>query len=372
VKAFLLAQLALAQTSWPPAIPPLPLVCPQSAENPLFAIKELRPAAWPDLWDDLKSERAAEAAAATASYWAGQAPDKAVKVGKRTLKAAELAQAYAALAEAIRQESDPAALRSRLQKNFEVLEAVTDAGGTEGTITAYYDPELPVSAKPLPEHVPVHALPAVTDHSRAEITAGALDGQNLELFWTRHAADLNVAQTQGSAWAVLPDGSRARLSYAGNNGRPFRSVGQALIDCGLIPAGTPPLEILRTIKAQTFERERSWVDLNSRYIFFKKQSGGGPWGALGVSLLAGRSIAVDPAHVPLGLAGFLVSRKPVAGGEGGVSFEPLSRFIFTHDVGSAIRGPVRVDLFWGSGKAASIEAHHMKQPGRLYILLPLP
>lgn len=371
MKALLLAQLAFA---WPPAMPRLPLVCPQAAvpEPPLFDIQELRPAAWPDLADDLQGARAAQAAQATAAYWEGQAPDKTVKVGSRTVKAEALSSSYARLSELLKQNLEPAALRAVLERRFELFEAVTASGGREGTITAYYDPELPVSDKPLPEHVPVHALPAITDHTRAEISAGALDGKNLELFWTRHAADLNVAQTQGSAWGVLPGGEKVRLSYAGNNGRAFRSVGQALIDCGLIAPGTPPLEILRTIKSQPFDRERSWVDVNPRYIFFKKQAAGGPWGALGVALLPGRSIAVDPAHVPLGLAGFLVSRKPVADGGGNVSFAPLSRFIFTHDVGSAIRGPVRVDLFWGTGKTAAVEAHHMKQPGRLYVLLPRP
>lgn len=373
MELLLLVQAALAQ-AWPPALPRLPLVCPQSAAPPppLFDIQELRPGAWPDLADDLGGARAEEAARATARYWAGR-PGKTAVVAGRAFKAADLAQAYDGLASVLAQNLEPGALRALLEKRFQIFEAVTAGGGKEGTVTAYYDPELPVSAKPLPEHVPVHALPAMTDHTRAEISAGALDGQGLELFWTRHAADLNVAQTQGSAWGVLPGGGKVRLAYAGNNGKPFRSVGQALIDCGLIAPGTPPLEILRRIKAQDFARERSWVDVNPRYVFFKAvPGGGGPWGALGVSLLAGRSIAVDPEHVPLGLAGFLVSRKPVAGDGENVSFEPLSRFIFTHDVGSAIRGPVRVDLFWGSGKKEAVEAHHMKQPGKLYVLLPRP
>ena len=64
------------------------------------------------------------------------------------------------------------------------------------------------------------------------------------------------------------------------------------------------------------------------------------------------------------------ARKPVADEDGRLlRTEDFTRFVFTHDVGSAIRGPVRVDLFWGSGVRASAEAHRMRHPGRLYVFV---
>jgi membrane-bound lytic murein transglycosylase A len=38
--------------------------------------------------------------------------------------------------------------------------------------------------------------------------------------------------------------------------------------------------------------------------------------------------------------------------------------------GSAIKGPLRGDFFWGSGEAALEQAGRMQQKLRLYLLLP--
>jgi membrane-bound lytic murein transglycosylase A len=40
------------------------------------------------------------------------------------------------------------------------------------------------------------------------------------------------------------------------------------------------------------------------------------------------------------------------------------------DTGGGIKGPVRGDLFWGTGEAALDEAGRMHQPGRYYVLVP--
>jgi len=85
-------------------------------------------------------------------------------------------------------------------------------------------------------------------------------------------------------------------------------------------------------------------------------------------LTPGRSIAVDPQYVPLGLFGLLKSKRPVAQ-DHGLDFKDFTRFIATHDTGSAIRGPGRVDLFWGSGGTAETEASSMKAPGELYLFI---
>ena len=42
----------------------------------------------------------------------------------------------------------------------------------------------------------------------------------------------------------------------------------------------------------------------------------------------------------------------------------------TQDTGSAIKGPVRGDFFWGSGEAALEQAGRMKQTGEYWLLLP--
>jgi membrane-bound lytic murein transglycosylase A len=82
-----------------------------------------------------------------------------------------------------------------------------------------------------------------------------------------------------------------------------------------------------------------------------------------VALTAGRSLAVDPAYMPLGAPVFLDTTDPV-------TREPLRRLMVAQDTGSAIKGPVRGDFFWGSGEPALAKAGRMKQQGRYYLLLP--
>ena len=79
-------------------------------------------------------------------------------------------------------------------------------------------------------------------------------------------------------------------------------------------------------------------------------------------LTAGRSVAVDRKQIPLGLAGLLSSQRP----DGGA----FTRLIATQDVGGAIEGGARVDLYWGEGPAAEAVGGTMNAPGRVYILLP--
>jgi membrane-bound lytic murein transglycosylase A len=42
------------------------------------------------------------------------------------------------------------------------------------------------------------------------------------------------------------------------------------------------------------------------------------------------------------------------------------------DTGSAITGPVRGDIYWGTGAHAGAVAGRMNSPGRYFVLLPKP
>jgi len=101
------------------------------------------------------------------------------------------------------------------------------------------------------------------------------------------------------------------------------------------------------------------------YVFFRRipDSPQGPLGALGVSLTAGRSIAVDPRTTPLGYPVFLSTIASDGSQKAG-------RLMFAQDTGGAIRGPVRADFFWGFGPQAGSQAAAMKESGRMWLLLP--
>jgi len=102
---------------------------------------------------------------------------------------------------------------------------------------------------------------------------------------------------------------------------------------------------------------------NARYIFFRPIEGEGPIGAQGVPLTPGRSLAVDSSLLPLGVPLWLDTTWPATD-------RPLQRLMVAQDVGSAIKGAVRGDFFWGTGEQALEQAGRMKQTGRYFLLLP--
>jgi len=79
------------------------------------------------------------------------------------------------------------------------------------------------------------------------------------------------------------------------------------------------------------------------------------------SVTPGRTIAVDPAFVPLG--------APVWIEKGGDN--PINRLMVAQDTGSAIKGPQRADIFFGTGDAAGRAAGKLRDPGRMVVLLPI-
>jgi membrane-bound lytic murein transglycosylase A len=74
-----------------------------------------------------------------------------------------------------------------------------------------------------------------------------------------------------------------------------------------------------------------------------------------------RTVAVDPAFVPLGAPVWIEK----------VGTEPLRRLMIAQDTGSAIKGAQRADIFFGTGDLAGFRAGRVKDPGRLIVLLPI-
>jgi membrane-bound lytic murein transglycosylase A len=108
---------------------------------------------------------------------------------------------------------------------------------------------------------------------------------------------------------------------------------------------------------------------NPSYVFFKLEEEG-PLGYLEVVLTPGRSIALDRRiFAPAALA-YIETQMPLVDNMGAIhTWVDFSGFTLNHDTGGAIRGPGRVDIFWGSGTYASITAGHMQHTGALYFLV---
>ncbi|MDD4886891.1 MAG: MltA domain-containing protein [Thiomonas sp.] len=281
---------------------------------------------------------------------------------------------------------------------------VTPASGKDngGLITGYYAPVLHGAlTRAWPYVVPVWGLPADLA-PRAPgadgITGGRVawvDGQQRVLpFWSRaqiqsdpavqarldrntvvwldSAVDALFLQVQGSGLVRLPDGQTLRLSYAGTNGWPYKSVGRWLLDTDRVQ-GTVTMSTIRAWAQMHPDEVPEMLAANPRVVFFSAaldtQPQRGPTGALGVPLTAMRSIAVDKRAIALGLPVWLSTSQPYDGKTSAP--QALNRLVFAQDVGSAITGAVRADLFTGTGEAAGELAGRMQWPGKMWVLLPV-
>lgn len=193
----------------------------------------------------------------------------------------------------------------------------------------------------------------------------ALKGK--ELVWVDSAVDAFFLEVQGSGRVQLADGTTIRLAYADQNGHPYRSIGRYLVDKGELTLEESSGPAIRSWLQTHPARLHEVLNANPGVVFFREERiddpSQGPKGSLGVPLTAGRSVAVDPAFIPLGAPLFLSTTAPV-------SATPLQRLVMAQDTGGAIRGPVRADLFWGFGAGAGESAGLMKQQGQLWLLWP--
>lgn len=279
-------------------------------------------------------------------------------------------------------------LRSFLEKR---LQAYAVDPGKEGLFTGYYEPEIEGCLTRTREcRTPLYGVPEdifrinlgeFDSKYEGDIVFGRLEGKNVRPYltrreiethdgafpaeviaWVRHAADAFVLQIQGSGLIRLPDGKTLAVGYAGNNGRKFVGIGAIMAKRGLLKPGVYTMaEITAWLKKNPVEAEEL-MHQNPRYIFFKKLNEKGAVGSLGVPLTAGRSLAVDPAYIPLGSLLWLETTAPDG--------KPMNRLMTAQDTGTAIKGAVRGDFFWGTGDKALKEAGRMKSKGTYFLLIP--
>lgn len=268
----------------------------------------------------------------------------------------------------------PSAARAFFESGFSAVPAATADGGP-GLLTAYFAPEYAARRAPDAEFdAPVLAPPAgwrrgdvLAERSAIEAAPETASGAP-PLAWMR-AEDLFFLQIQGSGYLTFADGSKARAAYAADNGRPFVGIARPMAERGLLPPnGTSGEAIRRWLAEHRGAEARAVMALNPRYIFFRldPDDGGHPAGAAGIPLTARRSIAVDPAHWRYGdLAWIEADGGNLVGARG--SYRGL---VVALDTGSAIRGPVRADLYMGRGAAAGEEAGAVRHPLRMWRLVP--
>ncbi len=255
--------------------------------------------------------------------------------------------------------NDDAAARRFFDTSFTPLLAGNN-GDSEGLFTGYFEITLDGSRRRGGAfQTPVYRRPPdPTRYSRAEIEDGALSGQGLELLWVDDPVDAFFLEIQGSGRVHLKEGGTTRIGYDGSNGKPYVAVGRLLVERGEMPKEQVTMASIRFWMAAHPREGAALRRDNPSVVFFREVTGDGPLGAERVVLTAGRSLAVDRAFIP-----WLEAQQRFAP-------DIIRRLVIAQDSGGAIKGPVRGDLFWGHGAAASAGAGAMNASGRYYLLVP--
>lgn len=262
--------------------------------------------------------------------------------------------------------------KSYFEKHF-VPVALGGAQNGTALFTAYYEPELTGSrVRGGAYQFPLYALPDDVERGvpyldRAAIDAGALAGRGLELFWLDDPIESFFLHIQGSGRIRLPDGTIARVGYAGKNNHAYKAIGRTLVEWGEMPLeDVSKRSIEDWIEANPARRD-ALLGTNPSYVFFteRKELNAnpflGPIGSFGQPLPAQRAIAVDRRFYALGVPVWVDFDSPVG---------PMRRLTLALDTGGAIKGSRRADFFFGSGEAAGKAAGSTRTRGHLIALTP--
>ena len=260
--------------------------------------------------------------------------------------------------------------------------------------TGYYEPEIRASRTRHDDYqTPIYGLPrdlvrvdlALFDPQlKSEHISGRVEGQALlpypdrrqietsgladapVLFYTNDPIGFFFLQIQGSGRVLLDDGAKSqlRIAYAGENGRAYTAIGRTLIQDGSLDRLEVSLQSIRAWLLAHPDRATAVMQSDKSYVFFQERPLGdtalGSTGSLGANLTPMASLAVDPRLHALGAPFYVATEGP----------DPVVALLVAQDIGGAIRGAARGDIFFGFGPQAESRAGTLKADGRLYLLLP--
>ncbi|HEX9904468.1 MAG TPA: MltA domain-containing protein [Propylenella sp.] len=272
--------------------------------------------------------------------------------------------------------------------------------GARGFVTGYYEPEVEAARERSAKFsVPLYRCPSdlveVSDrrrpaewdpemrfgmttadglapfYDRAAIEDGALAGRGLELAWLEDPVDAFFIHVQGSARLRISDGGAMRIAFDGKSGHRYTSIARLAVERGILTREAADKAGLEAWLEGNPEAGRALMRENRSFIFFREtgqDEADGPIGAAGVPLSPGRSLAIDRTlhtfHTPVWVEALDLPDPNRAG-------EEFRRLMIAQDTGSAIVGPARGDIFYGSGEAAGVSAGRVRHAAAMIVLAPV-
>lgn len=313
--------------------------------------------------------------------------------GKKTISSTTLKATLEKFFQILENDEDKD-LNQQIKTHFDVYQSTGEKGNGTVTFTGYYIPQLEGSLEPNEEYkFPIYRLPdnliikkykphgqkkavRIEDgkeysyYTRKQIDQeGVLQNKGCEIAYLKDPFDCYLLHVQGSGILTLPDDTVLCLHFAGSNYHPYHSLREEMLKDGILSPENASMEAIRSYFSEHQEQLQPYLNRNERYTFFRVWEGKAV-GSLGVELTPERSIATDKQIFPSGALSYIVTTIPSVDSSMKVGgYIPWSRFVLNQDEGGAIKGPHRVDTFWGTGAQAEAVASHMKQPGKLYYLI---
>lgn len=313
---------------------------------------------------------------------------------KGLLDACTKARDFIQASQADRSNDNPKA-KQFIEANFEVWQFQKEDGGKEGLLTGYFEPLLKGSRKKTGPYIaPLWGVPKdlitvelaslfpelegkrvrgrvvgnklVPYHDR-QSWEGTASKKETPLVWIDNKLDAFLLQVQGSGRVQLPNGELMRLSYADQNGHPYKAIGRVLVQRGELTTEQATIPGITAWAEKNPNALDELLNANPSVVFFTENKAlnpnDGPIGALGIPLTGELSLAVDRRRVPYGSMVWVDSTNPING-------KPIQKGMLAQDTGGAITGRVRADFYWGTGKEAGQAAGLTRQPLKMWLIWP--
>lgn len=259
--------------------------------------------------------------------------------------------------------ADVATIRAWFESNFQPYQVIDDNGEKRGLYTGYYSPIIPgCRTRTAQCNEPLMGVPTDGRNYKGVSKKQIVEQQiGRPLYWA-NIVDVQNIQIQGSGMLQLEDGTMVKLNFAAVNDLPFKSIGEQLRARGIRPDGGYSADAVWTYLKKNPTLAKEVIYNNPRYVYFYESVPPDVIGKLGTPLSKIRSIAMDDSIYTLGLPVYIDTNLSDG--------RRFSRLMIAQDTGSAIRGWIRADIFFGKGDEAYKFAHGQHAQGQMFILMP--
>ncbi|MEH0666655.1 murein transglycosylase A [Vibrio scophthalmi] len=255
---------------------------------------------------------------------------------------------------------------------YGIQAAQLGGGDKQGNVlfTGYFSPVMELRHQPNDVFkYPVYGKPECSQDcpTRAQIYAGALEGQGLELGYAANLIDPFLMEVQGSGFVHFEDDDTLEyFAYGGKNNKAYVSIGRVLIDRGLVARENMSMKAIKEwVMANDEATVRELLEQNPSFVFFEPRADAPVTGSAGIPLLAMASVAGDRTLFPMGTP--ILAEVPLLNPDGSWSGAHQLRLLIVLDTGGAVKQN-HLDLYHGMGPRAGIEAGHYKHFGRVWKL----